>query len=227
MIIFSKIDFVIAKDFKSCTYYCQRRDINSISKKNPWPLIGKTHYHVQLGLPDKGCSIYWLVVCYVVWLRSMKEMVLGLAQESWVSSLVVIRMVVSVTVFKNSLPINETLSRLFKKWTFKHEEVSLMNFDIGSMINLLCTRKTAIFKCKIYKFSIYFNRFILLRDSWKQHKARPYSKSKVTYITTINTFKPLIARPLSWSPDCAWYWVAPVLVQGIPPTHTINVAHLT
>ncbi len=27
----------------------------------------------------------------------------------------------------------------------------------------------------------------------------------------------LIARPLSGSPNCAWYWVAPVWGQGIPP----------
>ena len=29
----------------------------------PWPQIGATHYHVQLGLPDKGLAIKVLVVC--------------------------------------------------------------------------------------------------------------------------------------------------------------------
>ncbi len=33
-------------------------------------------------------------------------------------------------------------------------------------------------------------------------------------------------RPLSWKPNCTWYWVAPVLCQCIPPTHNI-VANLT
>ncbi len=31
-----------------------------------WPQTGATHYHAQLGLPNKG-----LVVCYVVWLGYM------------------------------------------------------------------------------------------------------------------------------------------------------------
>ena len=38
---------------------------------------------------------------------------------------------------------------------------------------------------------------------------------------------PLIARTLSRSPNCAWYWIAPIWGQGIPPIHTINVARLT
>ena len=29
----------------------------------PWPQTGATHYHVQLGLPDKGRAIKELVVC--------------------------------------------------------------------------------------------------------------------------------------------------------------------
>ena len=32
----------------------------------------------------------------------------------------------------------------------------------------------------------------------------------------LQTTNPLIARPLSGSPNCAWYWVAPVMGQGIP-----------
>ncbi len=29
----------------------------------PWPQTGVTHYHAQLGLPDKGRAIKGLVVC--------------------------------------------------------------------------------------------------------------------------------------------------------------------
>ena len=29
----------------------------------PWHQTGITHYHAQLGLPDKGCAIKGLVVC--------------------------------------------------------------------------------------------------------------------------------------------------------------------
>ena len=36
----------------------------------PWSQTGATHYPAQLGLPDKGRAIE--VVCYVVWLGSMK-----------------------------------------------------------------------------------------------------------------------------------------------------------
>ena len=37
----------------------------------PWPQTGATHYHAQLGLPDKGRAIKGLVVCNVVWIGSM------------------------------------------------------------------------------------------------------------------------------------------------------------
>ena len=29
----------------------------------PWPQAGATQYHAQLGLPEKGREIKWLVVC--------------------------------------------------------------------------------------------------------------------------------------------------------------------
>ncbi len=29
----------------------------------PWPRTGETHYHAQLGLPDKGRAIKAFVVC--------------------------------------------------------------------------------------------------------------------------------------------------------------------
>ena len=41
------------------------------------------------------------------------------------------------------------------------------------------------------------------------------------------TTDPLIARPMSGSPNYAWYRVAPVWVQGILPYSTINFAYLT
>ena len=40
----------------------------------PWPHTGANNYHSQFGLPEKGRAINWLVVCYVVWLGSMKGM---------------------------------------------------------------------------------------------------------------------------------------------------------
>jgi len=30
----------------------------------PWPQTGVTHYHAQLGLPDKGRAMKGFVVCY-------------------------------------------------------------------------------------------------------------------------------------------------------------------
>ena len=47
------------------------------------------------------------------------------------------------------------------------------------------------------------------------------------YYIYIQISNPLFARPLSGSPNCAWYRVAPVWGPGIPPTHNINVTHLT
>ncbi len=38
---------------------------------------------------------------------------------------------------------------------------------------------------------------------------------------------PLVARSLSDSPHYVWLWVVRILGQSIPPTHTINVVHLT
>ncbi len=55
-----------AKDVKSCTYCYQKERLEGM----PWLQTCATHYHAQLGLPDKGRSINDLVVCYVVWLGS-------------------------------------------------------------------------------------------------------------------------------------------------------------
>ena len=49
----------------------------------PWPQTGATHYHAQLRLPDKGRAITGLVVCYVVWLGSMKGMGLMTCARCW------------------------------------------------------------------------------------------------------------------------------------------------
>ncbi len=38
-------------------------ETNSISRGVPWPQIGATQYHAQLGLPDKGRTIKELVFC--------------------------------------------------------------------------------------------------------------------------------------------------------------------
>ena len=37
----------------------------------PRSLTDAIHYHAQLGPPDKGRPVKGLVVCYVVWLRSI------------------------------------------------------------------------------------------------------------------------------------------------------------
>ena len=56
----------------------------------PWPLTGAMHYHAQLELPDKGCAIKELAVCYVVCLGSMfYGMGLWTSERSVVWSLVV------------------------------------------------------------------------------------------------------------------------------------------
>ena len=40
----------------------------------PWPKTGATHYNAQLGLPDKGRAIKWLIVCWmylnIIWVFS-------------------------------------------------------------------------------------------------------------------------------------------------------------
>ncbi len=43
----------------------------------PW---SQTHYHTKFGQPYKGRAMEGLVVCYVVWLRSMSYEMLGKAQ---------------------------------------------------------------------------------------------------------------------------------------------------
>ena len=48
----------------------------------PWPQTGATHYHAQLGLPDKRRAIKGSVVCYVAWLGSMKGVVLWTCARS-------------------------------------------------------------------------------------------------------------------------------------------------
>ena len=47
-------------------------DINSMGGGMPWPQTGATHCPTQLGIPDKGRAMKELVVCYFVWLGSMK-----------------------------------------------------------------------------------------------------------------------------------------------------------
>ena len=44
----------------------------------PWPQTGSTHYHAQLGLPDKGSTIKELVVCNN-WDQELLDLINGLA----------------------------------------------------------------------------------------------------------------------------------------------------
>ena len=50
---------------------CQIYDIISTSRENALAPNSTTHYHAQLGPPDKGHAIKVMVVCYVVWLGSL------------------------------------------------------------------------------------------------------------------------------------------------------------
>ena len=54
-------------------------------------------------------------------------------------------------------------------------------------------------------------------------------EAAVRLSNTQQTTNSLDARILSGSPNCAWYWLLSCTCfgQGIPPTLTINVAHLT
>ena len=67
---------VIAKGIKSCTYCFYVRCATLIVRVRgmPWHQTRATHYHADLGLPDKSRAIKGLVVCYVVWLVSIKGM---------------------------------------------------------------------------------------------------------------------------------------------------------
>ena len=64
---------VIAKGVKSCTCCCYVRCAILIEQVGGNALTPnrRTHYHAHLGLPDQGCAIKGLVVCFVVWLGSM------------------------------------------------------------------------------------------------------------------------------------------------------------
>ncbi len=48
----------------------------------PWPKTGATHYHAQLGLPDKGRAIKGLVISYS-WDLEALDLLNGLAQGSY------------------------------------------------------------------------------------------------------------------------------------------------
>ncbi len=53
---------MIAKDDKSCTYCCYARCATLIIWVGVMPgqQTGATHYHAQLGFPEKGCPIIGL-----------------------------------------------------------------------------------------------------------------------------------------------------------------------
>ncbi len=48
----------------------------------PWPQTGATQHHAQLGLPDKGHAIKWLIVCNKLGYRAF-EPAIGLALGSY------------------------------------------------------------------------------------------------------------------------------------------------
>ncbi len=62
--------------------------INNVSRGMPWPKTGATHYHTQLGIPDKAREIKGLVVSVCNSWEPL-EMLLGLALGCYQSSPVV------------------------------------------------------------------------------------------------------------------------------------------
>ncbi len=88
---------VIARDNTCCLMLlCLMWDVNnSMSGSNE--LAPNRHNSIlctDIGLPDKGSTIKGEFVCYVVWLRCMKEMVQ--AQSAWVWSFVHVRLAIEL-----------------------------------------------------------------------------------------------------------------------------------
>ena len=67
-----RLNRIIAKDIEMCTYYCYIRCETLIA----W--TGLSHYHAQLGLPEKGHTIKGLVI-YNGWDLGSLELIKGLA----------------------------------------------------------------------------------------------------------------------------------------------------
>ncbi len=75
-----------------------------------------------------------------------------------------------------------------------------------------CSFKTWTILSRVTLISIFsFNIRVIPHGT-----ARPFSRSQGSRLKLLQTTNPLIARPLCGSPNCACYWVAPVLGQGIP-----------
>ncbi len=68
------LNHVIDKDVNSCTYCCYITCTTLIEWEwgLPWLKSGATHYHAQLGLPDKGHAVIGLVVCNIWDVSSFK-----------------------------------------------------------------------------------------------------------------------------------------------------------
>ena len=79
-----------------------------------WPQTDATHYHAQLRFPEKGLAIKELVVCYVVWLRSMiNGMGLQTSARCLVWMLVVVRMAIKLK-YRNTPEIHtDTYHNIF------------------------------------------------------------------------------------------------------------------
>ena len=63
----------IAKGIKRCTFCCYVICATTIAlvEEMPWPQTGATQYRL-VRTSKKGRLIKGLVICYVVWLRSIK-----------------------------------------------------------------------------------------------------------------------------------------------------------
>ncbi len=96
---------VITKDIQRCTFcfYDRWVTIKVLVGKMPWSQTGATHYHSQLGHPDKG-----LLYCWNLW-RVFKVFK---AQGAWVWSLVKVMMAIEIKYRKTSLKHNRWGAKL-------------------------------------------------------------------------------------------------------------------
>ncbi len=68
--ILSLLYSVISAISNQCYVVCTTLKVFVIEMH--WPKTGATHYHAQLGLLGKFHAVKWLVVCFLVWLGSLK-----------------------------------------------------------------------------------------------------------------------------------------------------------
>ncbi len=79
-----------------------------------WSQTGATHYHAELGLPDKGCAIKGWLSAILCGLDQRRGWVLGLAQGTWDWFIVVVVRMAIELMYHNT-PFYYLLRSLKKK----------------------------------------------------------------------------------------------------------------